>query len=338
MNSAVRNITYPVIARSRLPQVLHKAVFPHHLTIVTYHAVVRSPLKVPAWCFLDESLFRSQVNYLKSNFDIIPLFESIERMKKGGISGPTAVITFDDGFQNNYDVAFPILDELQVPATIFLTTGFLNTADTAWFCRLNCALAKTTEPMLQWNGCRFNLSGAGKSKAFEAIAAKLLKFAHPQLLTELRNIILQLREDPDSPIHVGSPYRMLSHEAIARMAGSGLIEFGAHTHTHAILSRLSPRDRTAEIERSIAMVQELTGRRCELFAYPNGRAEDYDTATIAALEACGVRGSVTSIAGPNNRTTPVMELRRYGIGAEHTMAYFQLRVHHFIAEAKRMIQ
>lgn len=302
----------------------------NQLIILVYHGVVRSPLKVYDWCFVNESSFSSQMRYLKKHFEVISLSGAVERLRNGKIYQPTTVITFDDGFQNNYDIVFPTLREAGLPATIFLATGLVNTSDTVWFCRLNRVLAETNKASLEWNGLRFDLSGPGpKAETASAIKERLKEFAHPQLLTELRKIILELGGDPDRPIEVGSPFRMLSHEAIKEMSASGLIEFGAHTHSHAILSLLSPKERYDEIERSITAIRELTGLPCERFAYPNGRAEDYNAEIIATLEAYGVRASVTAIEGPNNEMTPLMELRRYGIGANLSMGKFQRKIHGF---------
>ncbi|MGH7774567.1 MAG: polysaccharide deacetylase family protein, partial [Candidatus Binatia bacterium] len=304
----------PTSAQALLPQVFHMAFLRHQLTILMYHAVVRSPLSLYDACFLNESSFRRQMSYLKKRFEVIALSEAVRRLRNGKIDRPTAVITFDDGFQNNYDVAFPILREFGLPATVFLVTGLVNTTDTLWHCRLNRGLAQTRKPSLEWNGCRFDLSRTDRRvRAAQAIAVKLKQVAHPRLLAELRGLILKLGDDPDCPIAMGSPYRMLSRGAIREMAASGLIEFGPHTHSHSILSRLSPEERRKEIEKSVTAIRELTGRPCELFAYPNGSAEDYDKETIATLEAYGVRASVTAIPGPNNSMTPPMELRRYGV-------------------------
>jgi peptidoglycan/xylan/chitin deacetylase (PgdA/CDA1 family) len=128
---------------------------------------------------------------------------------------------------------------------------------------------------------------------------------------------------------------MLNRNAIAEMVASELIEFGAHTHQHAILSRLSEEERFSEIRQSIDAIYELTGRRCRSFSYPNGRMGDYDWDSINHLMACGIQMAVTTIAGPNNRTTPVMELRRYGVGADLPMAEFQLIVHHVISKVQK---
>jgi glycosyltransferase involved in cell wall biosynthesis len=116
---------------------------------------------------------------------------------------------------------------------------------------------------------------------------------------------------------------MLSRTAIVEMARSGLFEFGAHSVSHAILSLLSPTECRDQVERAVAAVGDWTGRPCTLFAYPNGRAEDYNGETIKALEACGVRIAVTAVEGLNDQATPVMELRRCGIGAGYSMAKFK---------------
>src|SRR5262245_15447262 len=225
-----------------------------------YHAVIRSPLAVADWCFLAEPVFRSQVKYIKDHFEVIPLSAAVGRMKERSILRPTIAITFDDGFQNNYEIAFPVLCEEGLPATIFLTTGLIDTNDTLWFCRLNRALANTHLALLDWNGCRFDVSGIeAKAKASSAIQNRLKAYPHPRLSAELREIILELGDDPEAPIEVNSPFRMLSREAIAAMTATGLIEIGAHSRSHAILSLLSPQERQAEIEQSLEAVQKLTG-------------------------------------------------------------------------------
>jgi peptidoglycan/xylan/chitin deacetylase (PgdA/CDA1 family) len=303
------------------------SLYKNQIMIFLYHGVVRSSLKVHDWCFMDESSFRSQVKYIKEHFEVISLSEAVELLRNGRTHRPTAVITFDDGLQNNYDVAFPILREEGLPATIFLVTGMVNSGDTIWYCRLNRALAETNKTSLEWNGSRFDLSGPiPKVIASSTIQARLKEFAHPQLLGELRKIILDLDDDPDCPIEVGSPFRIISYDAIKEMAASGLIEFGAHTHSHAILSLLSPKERYDEIARSIKAIHELTGRPCELFAYPNGRVQDYDAEVIKILESSGIRASVTAIEGANDWITPMMELRRYGIGANLSMHKFKCDV------------
>jgi peptidoglycan/xylan/chitin deacetylase (PgdA/CDA1 family) len=324
MSLFLSGIYKPILYQLRLLIGTHNM---NQLVILMYHGVIRSPLKVYDWCFVDEASFHSQMKYLKRHFEVISLSESVERLRNGKIQQPTAVITFDDGFHNNYDIAFPILRQAKLPATIFLVTGLVNTNNTIWFCYLNRSLAESQKTYLDWDGNRFNLSSpATKAMTSSTIQKKLKKFPHPKLQIELRKIVLELGDDRDRPIEIGSAFRMLSHEAISEMATSGLIEFGAHTHSHAILSLLSAKERYDEIERSVTAINKLTGHPCVLFAYPNGRNEDYNAETIEILKACGVRASVTAIEGTNNGMTPLMELRRYGVGGDLSLEKFKQEV------------
>lgn len=292
--------------------------------LLNYHAIIRSPLPIPDWCFIDESIFLAQIKFLKQNFDVLSLRHAISKLRTGSLQKPTVAITFDDGFQNNYEIVLPILRKERLPATIFLTTGLIDTNDTLWSCRLMRALANTKIDKLEWNGSQFYLSGIrAKTHASKLIQKKLKAFPHPELLNELRKIIFELGDDPEYPIEESSPFRMLNRTAITKMAKEELIDFGAHTHSHTILSLLSSEYQQREIKQSIIEVEKLTGKSCTLFAYPNGRSQDYNEESIRILLSCGVKSAVTLVEDVNNPKTPALEMMRYGIGAETSMDEFK---------------
>jgi peptidoglycan/xylan/chitin deacetylase (PgdA/CDA1 family) len=288
-------------------------------------------------CFLDAASFRDQLTYLKSHFDVFPLVQAVEKMENKKLSGPTVAITFDDGFQNNYDVAFPILCELALPCTIFLTTALVNTDDTFWYLRLNRALAKSKKSFLELDGRRIDFSTPeARVKAGVRFRSSLRDLPRPRLLERLHKIIVEMGDDPDCPMESDSPFRMLDATSIAEMARSGLVEFGAHSHTHPWMSRLSSRECHDEISVSVAKTQELSSRPCEVFAYPFGYPPHYNLETIRTLQQYGIRIAVTGIPGPNDVTTPLLELRRYGIDANDTMGVFQVKAHHLINHVRRL--
>lgn len=327
--TAIKSAAYTAASRLGLARGFHRLAAPGDVSILLYHAVVREPLELFDWCFLSERAFVRQIAYLKDHFAVIPLADAVARLREGSVRTPTAVLTFDDGFYNNFSVAFPILRAAGLPATIFVTTGLVDTGDTLWFCRLHRALVETARPSLEWRGRSFSLRGLDeRSAAGNAVRAMLKELPQPELLAELRGLMQRLDVDPDEPIEPGSPYRMLDHQAIEEMVGSGFVELGGHTRTHAILSRLSPGEQRAEIEHSTAAISSWTGRPCTLFAYPNGGPADYDATTVATLEACGVTTCVTTIEGPNDAATPPLELRRYGVGADMTPGEFEVTAHH----------
>jgi len=334
VKSFIKKSIYKTICQFNLPQLLQNRIANNALSIITYHAIVENKLPVDDWCFLNASSFRKQVIYLKNNFNVVKLSEAIRLLANGRIERPTAVVTFDDGFQNNYDIAFPILRDAGIHATIFLSTFYVDSEYTLWFCRINRAIEKTKKKHLDWNGCVYHLNN-NKAHASALIQEKLKELPHSQLIIESDNIIRMLGDNPHAAIPFGSPYRMLSIVAIRKMLQSSLIEFGAHTHTHAILSNISTEEKKKELETSVEQIEHLTGRPCYVFAYPNGGINDFDQEAIDLLNACGIKAAVSMIPGPNYKETHPMYLRRYGISSNTDLCRFNTIVHHFRWKYKR---
>ncbi len=311
-----------------LPRWVHKTIFKNRLVIVMYHMIVPAPFSFPDWCIVDLSSFRKQLLYLSAHFDLLPLSEAVEKCLQGKLRRLTAAVTFDDGYQNNFDTAFPLLKELNIPATLFLTTGLMDTEDTLWFCRINEALANYDKGEFFWRGNRFNLgTSAAKAKASRSLQISMKQLSPQALSEEVRRIVEDLGDDPMRPIGAQSPYRMLDTRSIKEMLNSGLISLGAHSNSHSILGLLPKKEQLARIAGSLDFVKNITGEPCKVFAYPNGKKQDYTDETVALLRRCGVRLALTTIAGNNRPATSPLELRRTGIGGDWKMGYFRVAVH-----------
>jgi peptidoglycan/xylan/chitin deacetylase (PgdA/CDA1 family) len=329
VSSLIQGAVHRALAATRIPPLAHRLMPRQRVTILMYHAVVTSPLAVPDWCFLDERAFRLQLEYLARHFDVVPLSEAVRRLRQRTVRRPTAVITFDDGFQSVHDVALPVLRRMGLPAAVFVVSGLVGADDTPWYCRINRALAGATRRTLEWREETFALDGAlARGRAGAVLQARLLELPHPRLMHELAAVVGALGDDPQRPIGPGSPYRVLGRRELEVLAASGLFEIGAHGESHAILSLLPPAEREREVVGSVQAVTRLTGRACRFFSYPSGRPGDYDREVRRTLGELGVEAAVTSLAGANVPTTPRLELRRHGVGADTDMAEFQLMVHH----------
>ena len=140
-------------------------------------------------------------------------------------------------------------------------------------------------------------------------------------------IVTALGGNPRKSIPLESPYSMLRRSEIREMVSSGLIEIGAHTMSHAILSRLTDKERRSEISGSIAKVSDMSGAPCRLFAYPNGRLQDFGDLDEAILRENGVVAAVSTVAGPIFSNANPFRLRRYGIGADAGLGEFETTVH-----------
>lgn len=331
----IKGLGYEVVSRLGLPY-LQKRISREYIAIVMYHGIIKSPLSFYDWSFVEEKDFRAQIKYLKEHFEVIPLSAVKERIRSGVRKDkPAVAITFDDGYQNNYDVAFPVLCEAKVPATIFLTTDYVDTNQTIWPFKLHDAFSRTLKTWFEWDGDRFEIPGPKeKLKSLGVIKERLKRLPREKVFASVRDIVLRLGMDPDKGLEESSPYRILRSESIRSMQESGLVDFGAHTRSHSILSRLSREEQEKEIQGSIDSVKAVTGRNCALFAYPNGGEGDYEKETVAILQECGISAAVNTINGFNNSQSSMMELKRYGVGAGLSLANFKLMVHHVIAVAK----
>lgn len=317
------------LARLGIPRGLHWAFFRGKLAILTYHGVSAYPLPLPNWGFIDAPRFRDHMRYLHDRFTVLPLRQAVERCRAGAIAGPTVAITFDDGYRNNARVAFPILRELRLPATIFLTTGLVDSERTVWDSRLYQAFAETGMQSVQWRGRLLDLSSSSdRVKSLRWAKRSLKGMPHPELIEACDSLIRALGREPDRAVEADSPFRMLSAAEVRDLVGSGLVEFGAHTVSHGILSKLPPAQQRSEISRSVSCVSGLTGNACRLFAFPNGGVEDYDERSLAELDASGVALAVTTVEGPNGPDLDPLQLRRYGVGGNYSLGALQMKVHH----------
>jgi peptidoglycan/xylan/chitin deacetylase (PgdA/CDA1 family) len=326
----IKSLAYRLGSFAGAPRFLQRAFVRDGAAVLMYHAVTQTPLPVSDWCFVEERHFQEQMLYLKKHCHVVPL-RDVPTALEERTRLPVVALTFDDGFQNNYSVAFPILRDFGLPATIFLATDFIDSDDTPWFCRINDALCRTSLTHLDWGGETYDLSTQhSRAEAHATVQSRLKRFSHPELLDKARHLIDALGDHPDRPILRGSPYRMLEGREIQEMAGTGLIAFGAHSCSHAILSGLSQSDRGREIADSVAAVEQFTRSSCTLFAYPNGRASDYGPCDVAALQDRKIAVAVTTVAGPNYPSGSTLEMRRYGIGAGTSLAQFKLITHHVL--------
>ena len=331
LNLLLRQSAKACLATGLLPDLIQQLRTKRCLSVLTYHSVIEQPLPFNDWSFLDSTMFRRQLAYLRKHFNILPLPEAVELLRNDKLQRPTAVVTFDDGFLNNFTVAFPILQEYAIPSTIFLATDLIGSEKTVWFTRLILALQATNCPILHWNDNLYPLANEAQKAVSSARLQEALKvFPADALETELRKIEILLSVPSDPGIAEDSPFRMLDQEAIRIMVESGLVEFGAHTCRHAILSRLPSREIESQIRRSVRGVEKLTGKPCLSFAYPNGARQDFDLESQRVLRESGIQTALTMVPGPNRPTTDLLELHRYPIGSDTPFSRFKLMVHNVV--------
>jgi peptidoglycan/xylan/chitin deacetylase (PgdA/CDA1 family) len=283
-------------------------IFQNNFHILAYHMISDAPNGF----FPEESMhnFAEQVEYLKNNYDVISLEEIVERISAGRSIRRCAAITFDDGFRDNYEKAFPVLKKCRIPATIFLTTGFIEKGAVPWFIELRhlfmCAAKSRFEINLGEQEVSFPLEGfLEKRAASDKLMRYLQACPNEERLSILRSLPFLL--GVESPKELQS--LMLTWDQIREMSQNG-IHFGAHTITHPILSQVSLDVMRSEIKGSKTAIEEKVGRDVKAFAYPFGRKEHYPKSAPKVLKELGFTCAVTTELGANSASTPMYELNR----------------------------
>ena len=322
-----KKLLIKLIEKSKISLFIGNCLFPKRLIILIYHGVIRTPLKVADYCFLSENKFEEQMIYLKNNFSVVSLSDAIYKLKNRQVDRPIVVVTFDDGFLNNYEIAFPILKKYQIPATFFISTQLIDTDKTLWFCQLNHAISQTIKSSIVWKNERYSLiSNSDKVSASIRLQEKLKTFHHSQLLLELNCLIDLLIEKPFDSNTLPHEFRMLTKKAIHEMSQSNLVEFGSHTHRHSILSLLSKYKQREEILTSTRIIEEITNNKCQFFSYPNGRIHDYNQETITLVQQYNFKAAVTTIPGDNCSKSDRYTLKRYGVSQNMGLDRFKILV------------
>jgi len=200
-------------------------------------------------------------------------FLSLEELElPGELHGDYALITFDDGYFNNVR-SLPIIEELQVPISIFLTAQNVTQSRRFW-----------------WDVVFTEMKRRGSSleqirRRQESMKRLSRRTVDEQLVAEFGTEVFTPCSDADRP---------LTASEVRQLANHPLVTFGNHTNAHEILPARSTSQITRELESAQQILHELIGRRLKTFAYPSGAA----TAEVAeCVQNCGLQFAFTTQRG-----------------------------------------
>ena len=286
---------------------IKKSLTGSQVVIVHYHRI--SPPAEHEWLMTPVSpqSFERQVRYLQRNFEIMPLETLVSCLRDQTLPKNSAAITLDDGYKDNYTYAYPILQKYRVPATIFLITGHIGSAELFWWDKVQYVFRHTRVSRLELDSTVNHLSSTQRhQRTGSHFTTELTNMSHQKKILLLDKMI--------SSAGVAIPTDLakqviLSAEDIKEMASKG-IDFGAHTVTHPNLTRESEQEARHEIVRSKKHVEEFAGKECTLFAYPLGAFNGQVERIVAQS---GYVAAVTSKPGWITASTDPYQLGRIGV-------------------------
>jgi peptidoglycan/xylan/chitin deacetylase (PgdA/CDA1 family) len=276
------------------------------LSIVIYHRVLpsRDPL-FPSE--LDAHDFDAQMGFLKQCFNVIPLTDAMHGLQHGTLPARAACVTFDDGYADNAEVALPILQKHDIPATFFIATGFLN-GGRMW----NDTVIELVRGV---TGSKLDL-GAIKLGSFDIATTRQRQETISALLSMLKYLPFETRkkqiEEMCGLAGVSLPDNLMMNSMQVRQLHGAGMEIGGHTVNHPILARLEKKAARQEIAEGKEVLQSLIGAPVRLFAYPNGKPnQDYLADHVNMVKDLGFDGAVSTAWGAAKAGDNLYQLPRF---------------------------
>lgn len=267
------------------------------LLVVMYHGVTSNDYAPPIWTQLPLKTFRQQIEYLSKHYVPVSLAE-VAGATRGLSALPerAVLITFDDGLRNNYSIAFPVLQELNVPAAIFLTIDFIGSDEILWFDELyfllQAASGRGVTPDLPDEAARALLLRGQVWDSYVITVEALKRAGRAIRMQEMAKLRAFLPLDRQKLLE---DFGLLNWDEVRTMHRSGLVEFGVHTATHRILTELTDDEWEHEIIVSKHILEKNLDMEAAAFCFPNGKPQiDFRPDQLVALRKAGYRCAFTT--------------------------------------------
>jgi peptidoglycan/xylan/chitin deacetylase (PgdA/CDA1 family) len=274
------------------------------LAVLIYHRVrAESDPLFPGEVTAED--FERQMAVLSQCFNVLPLEDAVSRLKSDSLPPASAAITFDDGYADNFDVAWPVLRRHRLAATFFVSTGFLD-GGRMWNDTVIEAVRRAPDDVLDLDALG-NYAIATPVARGEAALALLRRLKHLEF--EARSETVQRIAEkigaklPDDLMMTSAQVREL------HAAGMGI---GAHTVNHPILAKLDARRARCEIAEGRERLCDIIGAPVNLFAYPNGKPQhDYTVEHVEMVRELGFRAAFSTAWGVAHNASDVLQLPRF---------------------------
>ena len=287
-------------------------ILAYHRIIDDYHENFDGDIELIS---ADTTEFEKQISYLCKYYypitfsDVLHKNSSIFKSKK-----PHVIITFDDGFYDNYKYAFPILCKYNVPATFFIVTNSIDSGEPLWFDLVAFLIMKTDLNYIYMNNISVNLGKTISERRL--IIKKVLIELQALSNSDRKSVISEITKQIPLVEEYTKESNYLNWDNIREMANHGM-EFGSHSASHPVLAQASDEEIKHELSYSKIRIEIELNKPCEIFAYPVGGFEEYNSYTLHALRETNYKLACTYEPGINK----MPELDLYQLRRIHVERY-----------------
>ncbi len=286
------------------------------ITILMYHRI-----GYPKKTSLDSrvftatpSQFEEQMKFLAKNCNVISFKDLMEKKK---LPQNSVLITFDDGYADNFSVAYPILKKYELPALISLASGHIGNDELFWWDKVAYIIKNTKEKRISVHELG-QVSLRDKENAIQTIVERLKRINNGKKLIILKQLAKRAKVTIPKLSHI-----FLSWEDVRSMS-SNKITFGAHTVTHPILTQMTFSEAQAEILESKKTIERHTQKPVFVFTYPNGQKQDISKDLDEWMSRQGFFCALSTRYGSNTKLA--FNLKRVPIEIDDPIEMFVIKV------------
>jgi len=294
----------------KTPRVLYNYIANRLYTpviILIYHRVIDISTD-PQQLAVKPNNFREQISFIKKNYNILRFEDNWDN-----ISTPSVVITFDDGYADNLYEASVILNELEVPATFFISTSTVGSKNEFWWDQLerilllkgkypNTLSLHTNESTYQWK----TQTSKERDKLYIEVHAIMRKVDSRERAQCISQLLSWANIGPEGR----ETHLALNVNELVKMAENKWVTIGAHTDSHTPLSILSAEEQYIDILKSKQKLENWLEKEINVFSYPFGSRSDYDTSSIKACKDIGFVKVASNFSGQYRKGTDCFQLPR----------------------------
>ncbi len=277
------------------------------LSILIFHRVLAAP--DPLFPFeLDARRFDAMMRFVAATFRVMTLGEAIDHLARDTLPPRSLVITFDDGYADNAEVALPIFQRLGLRGTFFVSTGFLDGGRMWNDSVIECLRASSMEKidLASYGLGQQSLRTIDDRRNCIDLLLPRIKYMALQERTEAVLDLQRICGVGDLPGEL-----MMSSDQVRSMHQAGM-EIGAHTVNHPILKSLSAVEAEREIGEGRHALESVLDAPVDVFAYPNGKpGQDYDSSHVEIVRKLGFRGAVSTVPGVGRNGDDLLQLPRF---------------------------
>lgn len=296
--------------------------------ILGYHRVAQ-PSRDPYEVCVSQENFGQHLEILHKYTRPMTLSQLVKGLKDGASLPRSVAVTFDDGYSDNLYDARPLLEKYEVPATVFICTGYagrefwwdeLDRLVMSSSAQLDTLRLEVRERCFKWD------PPAGRRDTKLPDKEQRAQFHHELYhfllefdVHELEEALELIRDWASVESNKKAPSRALDHDELLKLGQGELMELGAHTQNHLMLPNLSLERQRDEIVSSKSTLEAVLNRPVYGFAYPNGRSTKH---TKWIVREAGFAYACTSLENVVRSASDLHELTRFwqkDVGGESFM-------------------